>query len=81
MFAKRLPSHRKTSGNKTLATVLHRFASQLLLVAGLIVGGSALAALTVDSIALGGGSSIAVTPGATIPVTMSVTNDATNNWN
>ncbi|UCV19885.1 DUF6701 domain-containing protein [Ferribacterium limneticum] len=41
-----------------------------------------MAALTVNSVTLDGGASIAVAPGGTsIPVALSVSNDATNNWN
>jgi len=81
MFAKRNPSSHRDTLYGLWGSALHRIAHPILLTIGLTLGGNALAALTVDSVALGGGTSIAVTPGATIPVSMAVTNDLTNSWN
>ncbi|MBS1144445.1 MAG: putative mannose-sensitive agglutinin biosis protein MshQ [Proteobacteria bacterium] len=50
------------------------------LLIGLFACTPAWSALTVDSVTLGGESTIAVAPGAAVPVTMSVTNDATYGW-
>jgi uncharacterized repeat protein (TIGR01451 family) len=46
----------------------------------LLVAQPALAALTIDSASVNGASATAVAPGGSIPVTINVTNDASNNW-
>ena len=55
---------------------------QLLLSCSLLFTGQATAALTVNSATLDGGSTIAVAPGgSSIPVVLSVSNDASTSWN
>ncbi len=65
----------------TKAAILRARLCRLLLSFSLLFAGNAMAALTINSVTLDGSSSIAVAPGGSaIPVTLSVSNDATNNW-
>jgi len=72
-----VPSKYSATASK-LRGVFHLF----LLTCSLLFASPTMAALTINSVTLDGGSSIAVAPGgSSIPVALSVTNDATNNWN
>lgn len=61
---------------------LHRRLCQFFLSCSLLFSGHTMAALTINSVTLDGGSSIAVAPGgSSIPVVLSASNDASNSWN
>ena len=85
MRTTKFPSSNQGTDSRTFAAKAgspHRRLCRFLLSCCLLFTGQTMAALTINSVTLDGSSSIAVAPGGTsIPVTLSVSNDATNNWN
>ena len=85
MRTKKYPSSNQSITLRSFAAkanFLRRGLCRLLLSCSLLFTGHAMAALTINSVTLDGSSSIAVAPGgSSIPVAISVSNDASNSWN
>lgn len=85
MPTERHPSSSRCATPPSLAAragTLRQGMGRFLLSCSLLFTGHAVAALTINSVTLDGSASVAVAPGgSSIPVAMSVGNDAANNWN
>lgn len=67
-----------TASHTMICPALHKL--RLAIACFLFIVNSAWADLSIDSVSLAGGNSIAATPGSSIPVSIAVTNDASNSW-